>query len=118
MGRSEADRSRRRNFLFVCGKNRLRSPTAEAIFADTSGIAVLSAGVNRDADERVSDELIEWADIIFVMEREHRRKLQAAHAGALKDTHIAVLGIPDDYAYMDPELTAILRAKMARWLPR
>lgn len=77
----------------------------------------MSAGVNRDADERVSDELVDWADTIFVMERQHRRKLQASHTAALKDTRIVVLGIPDDYAYMDADLIALLRSKMTRWLP-
>ncbi|MEL6238546.1 MAG: phosphotyrosine protein phosphatase, partial [Pseudomonadota bacterium] len=35
-----------RNYLFVCSQNRLRSPTAENVFADTPGINTLSAGTN------------------------------------------------------------------------
>ncbi|GBO56738.1 hypothetical protein APA_5073 [Pseudanabaena sp. lw0831] len=36
--------------LFVCGKNRLRSPTAEKVFADYGGIEVDSAGIGQEAD--------------------------------------------------------------------
>jgi predicted protein tyrosine phosphatase len=106
-----------RKYLFICSQNRLRSPTAEHIFAQVPGIETRSAGTNRDADEPPSDELVEWADIVFVMERTHRNKLQARHRAALKDTHVVVLGIPDDYEYMDPALVDLLEARMARWLP-
>ena len=65
-----------RNFLFVCSQNKLRSPTAEHIFADVDGINTLSAGTNSDAEEQLSDELVEWADFIFAMEATHRNKLR------------------------------------------
>ena len=106
-----------RNYLFVCARNRLRSPTAEHIFAEIEGIRTLSAGLNRDAEGRVSDELVDWADVIFVMERAHRSKLRTNHAGALKDKKIVVLGIPDDYDFMDPKLIDLLRKPMDDWLP-
>ena len=49
------------NILFICGKNRLRSPTAEHVFADWPGIETASAGTGQDADCPVSAELIAWA---------------------------------------------------------
>ncbi|PBN41669.1 hypothetical protein SxD43FB_20505 [Sphingobium sp. D43FB] len=39
-----------KNYLFVCSQNRLRSPTAEQIFASHPGIETLSAGTNNDAE--------------------------------------------------------------------
>lgn len=106
-----------RNYLFVCSQNRLRSPTAEHIFSDVPGISTLSAGTNRDADEPLTDELVEWADFIFVMESPHRRKVQQKHRRSLKGKRIIVLDIPDDYNFMDPHLVRLLEAKMRRWLP-
>ena len=106
-----------RNYLFVCSQNKLRSPTAEHIFADVPGICTLSAGTNRDAEEALTDELVEWADVIFVMERTHRTKLQKKHRTVLKDTRVIVLGIPDDYEFMSPDLIHLLNANMRRWLP-
>jgi predicted protein tyrosine phosphatase len=103
--------------LFVCSRNRLRSPTAEEVFSGRKGIEVMSAGTNHDADNPVTSELLEWADVVFVMEREHRQKLQKRFRAALKSTRVICLDIPDDYEFMDPELIRILEVKMARFLP-
>lgn len=106
-----------RRYLFVCGKNRLRSPTAEHLFSGVPGIETLSAGINRDADELLTDELVAWANVIFVMERAHRKKVQTKHRAALHGRRVVVLGIPDNYAFMDPALVVLLRSKMRPWLP-
>lgn len=58
--------------LFICSKNRLRSPTAEQIFAGRPNVEVDSAGLAADANIRVSSDHIAWATIIFVMEPKHR----------------------------------------------
>jgi predicted protein tyrosine phosphatase len=106
-----------RHYLFVCSQNKLRSPTAEHIFADVPGIATASAGTNNDAENPLTDELVACADFIFVMERQHRNKLQRKHRAALKDKRVVVLDIPDDFEFMDPGLVRLLRTKMLRWLP-
>ncbi|ATY31398.1 low molecular weight protein tyrosine phosphatase family protein [Sphingomonas psychrotolerans] len=106
-----------KNILFVCSQNRLRSPTAEQIFADHPAIEVSSAGTNHDAENPLTGELVAWADLIFVMERAHRNKLQRHFRSALNGKRVVVLDIPDDYAFMDPQLIALLRARMARHLP-
>jgi predicted protein tyrosine phosphatase len=49
-----------RHVLFLCGRNKARSPTAERVFESLPGFEVASAGVSSDADEVVSSELIEW----------------------------------------------------------
>lgn len=103
--------------LFVCGKNRLRSPTAEHVFADWEGLETSSAGVNRDADSPVTPELLDWADTILVMEPSHRAKLAAQFGARLRGKRIASLDIPDDYEYMQPALVELLLAKVPRYLP-
>ena len=87
------------------------------MFADVAGIETLSAGTDRDADERLTDELVDWADVVFVMQRAHRAKLLARHRRVLRDKRVVVLGIPDDYGFMDPQLISLLRTKMRPWLP-
>jgi predicted protein tyrosine phosphatase len=104
--------------LFVCGKNRRRSATAEAIFAAMGGIEVSSAGTSLDAECPVSADLLEWADQVFVMEERKRRYLQTHFGAVLKDKKIVCLGVPDVYSYMQPELVALLRTKVAPWLFR
>ncbi|WP_404369887.1 low molecular weight protein tyrosine phosphatase family protein [Sphingomonas sp. MMS24-J45] len=106
-----------KNILFVCSQNRLRSPTAEQIFSSRTDIAVSSAGTNHDAENPIGEELIEWADFIFVMERTHRNRLQKRFRAAIKDKRIVCLEIPDDYEFMDPGLVRLLQTKMARYLP-
>jgi len=103
--------------LFVCSRNRLRSPTAEAVFSNRSGVEALSAGTAPDAETPVSAELIEWADTIFAMEAVHRRRLQSQFGRLLENKKIIVLGIPDRYQYMDPELVAILLNRITPFLP-
>ncbi|WP_119275251.1 low molecular weight protein tyrosine phosphatase family protein [Taklimakanibacter deserti] len=105
-----------KKILFVCSQNRLRSPTAEQIFSKRRDIEVDSAGTNNDADQPLTAELVEWADIIFVMEKAHRRKLQQRFRLQLKNTRVVCLGIPDDFAFMDPMLVRILEARVSRYL--
>ena len=107
-----------KRFLFVCSQNKLRSPTAEQIFSMLDGIEVDSAGTNNDAENPLTGELLEWADVIFVMERTHRAKIQKRFRKMLNGKQIVCLDIPDDYAFMDPELVRLLNARMARHLPR
>ena len=101
-----------KNVLFVCSQNKLRSPTAEQVFADWPGIETSSAGTNNDAENPLSSEEIEWADIVFVMEKSHRSKVQAGYRSALKGKRLICLDIPDNYTFMDPALVALLKAKV------
>lgn len=106
-----------RKFLFICSQNKLRSPTAEAIFADHPGIEVDSAGLNHHAEVPLSVEQIEWADLILVMEKAHRNRLTRKFGASLAGKKIVVLQIPDDYECMDPELIRMLRIRCAPYLP-
>ena len=100
------------NVLFVCARNRLRSPTAEAVFASCEGIEADSGGLAPDADVQVDAEQIAWADVVMVMERSHRAKLTRRWKDALRGKRVVVLGIPDDYAFMDERLVALLERKV------
>ncbi|CAB3971781.1 phosphotyrosine protein phosphatase [Burkholderia sp. AU31652] len=97
--------------LFLCSRNRLRSPTAEAVFAAWPGVETDSAGLAPDADTRVSAEQLDWADVVFVMERAHKARLAAQFGAHLRDKKIVCLDIPDRYAYMQPELVTLLERK-------
>lgn len=98
--------------LFVCSENRLRSPTAEAVFSRYEGIEAIGAGTNRDAVTPVSSDLIEWADVILVMEQSHKAKIMSRFQEAVRDKKIGVLDIPDVYNYMDPLLIQLLESRV------
>eukprot|EP00456_Euglypha_rotunda_P068570 TRINITY_DN59871_c0_g1_i1.p1 TRINITY_DN59871_c0_g1~~TRINITY_DN59871_c0_g1_i1.p1 ORF type:complete len:118 (+),score=3.19 TRINITY_DN59871_c0_g1_i1:172-525(+) len=106
-----------KNVLFICSQNRLRSPTAEQVFSSYNGIEVSSAGTNNDANNPVTLELLQWADIIFVMERAHRNKLQKKFRSALNGKRLVCLEIPDEFEFMEPGLVRLLEAKVPRFLP-
>ena len=101
-----------KHVLFICSQNKLRSPTAEAVFSGWPGIDVDSAGLNNDAIVPLSPEQLAWADVIFVMENEHRNKLNRKYKRHLNGQRVIVLGIPDNYDCMDPELVEILKKKV------
>ena len=98
--------------LFVCTENRLRSATAEVLFSRFDGIEAIGAGTNPDAATPVSGDLIEWADVILVMEDVHKRRLTQRFPNLLKDKKIGVLGLADIYDFMEPVLVDLLQRKV------
>lgn len=104
--------------LFICTHNRLRSPTAEQVFASWPGVETDSAGVGADADVPLSPEQLAWAEIVFVMEKVHRSRLSKQFQRHLNGKRIVCLDIPDDYDYMQPELVRLLEKKVAPFLRR
>lgn len=59
----------------------------------------------------MTPELLEWAQLVFVMEKAHRTKLRRRFGAYLRHAHIICLDIPDDYAFMDPPLVALLETR-------
>lgn len=104
------------HILFVCSQNRLRSPTAEQVFSAWPGIECASAGTHASADVPLDGELIDWAQIIFVMERVHRTKMATRFKQHLHGKRIICLDIPDDYKFMQPELVHLLEQKARPFL--
>ncbi|MBN3829855.1 phosphotyrosine protein phosphatase [Burkholderia sp. Ac-20384] len=102
--------------LFICSRNRLRSPTAEAVFAAWPDVETDSAGLAPDADTRLSAEQLDWAEVVFVMERAHKARLAAQFGAHLRHKKIVCLDIPDRYTYMQPELVTLLERKAGPFL--
>lgn len=103
--------TQRPNLLVVCGRNKKRSRTAEFIFKNDSRFNIRSAGLSPKSDRKISENDLNWADLVFVMESKQKAKLrdQFSHV-AMPD--IEVLHIPDDYEFMDAELVEILTGKI------
>ena len=105
-----------RHLLFVCSQNKLRSPTAEQVFSQYPGIEAMSAGTNNDALMPLNGELVEWADVIFVMEKSHLNKVRGKFKKHLNGKRVICLNIPDDYDFMDTSLVRLLEARVPRYL--
>lgn len=104
------------NFLFVCSRNEWRSRTAETIFKTNQKHNFKSAGTESNARIKVNSKLVSWADIIFVMEKKHRQRLQERFGQLLKDKEVVILHIDDIYGYMDDELIETLKVSVTPYL--
>jgi predicted protein tyrosine phosphatase len=102
--------------LFVCTANRLRSPTAAAVFADDPGLEVRSAGLDAACPRPLTAELVAWADRLFAMEQRHRSAIKRRFREQFGGTPVIVLGIPDEYEFMQPELIALLKERVPQFL--
>lgn len=101
--------------LFVCSANVSRSRTAEELFMNKEELEVKSAGTRWTARKKVSEEIINWADKIFVMEQHHKDHIIKKKPEAEKK--IIVLDIPDIYGRNDPLLIEALLDKLENHLP-
>ncbi|MCM8539995.1 MAG: hypothetical protein NE328_06930 [Lentisphaeraceae bacterium] len=101
-----------KKLLFICSKNRLRSPTAEEVFSNIEGFEAIGCGISKEAPTALSGDLVEWADIIFTMENIHRSKVTQKYSKLLKNKRLICLDIPDNYSRMQPELVEILKEKV------
>ncbi len=102
--------------LFVCSRNKWRSKTAETIFKKNPVYSVKSAGTEPSARIKISAKLIEWADLIFVMEKKHKKRLIEDFPNLCNSKQIIVLDIPDEYQYMDIELIENIKASVSPYL--
>src|SRR3954468_24108934 len=110
--------ARRTHALFVCSLGRMRSLTAEHVFATRDDLHVAAAGVNASSEHPVTEALLMWADIVFVMEDVHRSRLVEKFPDAMKGRQVISLGIPDRYEYLDPQLVRLLKTKVDKVLGR
>jgi len=92
------------NLLFICSRNKWRSKTAEKIFYGRPGFSVRSAGTAASAQTKVSQDLLDWADTVYVMEQKHAAILRQR----FNYRESICLDIPDEYEFMDPELVELL----------
>lgn len=98
------------NILFVCSKNIWRSRTAETIFKNNGQHVIKSAGTVASARIRINQKMIDWADLIFVMEKKHKVRIVEKFDLDESTTELVNLEIPDDYQYMDEELIDMLES--------
>ncbi|WP_343531053.1 protein tyrosine phosphatase [Pedobacter sp.] len=103
------------NVLFVCSRNEWRSPTAETIYRNHPTIFAKSAGTSSSARIKINQKHIDWAEVIFVMEKKHLQLIEQKFGNHFRQK-IIVLNIEDVYQYMDEELIDELKTKVAAYL--
>ncbi|MCB8999398.1 MAG: protein-tyrosine-phosphatase [Bacteroidales bacterium] len=101
----------RPNVLIVCSRNRQRSRTAEYIFKNDSRFNIRSVGLRTKSERKISEKDILWAEIILAMEDWHKNWILGLFRHLDLPT-IEVLGIDDDYEYLDNELINLLKDRI------
>ncbi len=100
----------------MCAQNKIRSYTAEQMFAGSPVYDVRSRGISRNARIHLTEADLRWADQVFVMEKNHKDRITQDFRSVVPGKKIVVLFIEDLYKPMDPELIALLRHKLAPYL--
>lgn len=93
--------------LCVCSAGLLRSPTAANVLHAKFGYNTRACGVDvSHALIPVDEVLVEWADEIVCMGREHSNIIRSQWP---EQSHkLKVLGIPDSYSWNDEELKELI----------
>ena len=86
------------------------------IFKKSTNHNVKSAGTNDGAEVKLTEKLLTWADLIFVMEKKHRQLIKLKFQTFLDFDKLIVLDIPDEYEYMDEELILSLKTAVTPYL--
>jgi predicted protein tyrosine phosphatase len=103
--------------LFVCTANSERSPTAEELFLTSRRYVAASAGIHRAAARVITQQLVDWADVIFVMsEAEDAHATILEKSFDLSGTRVVDLGIPDKYPRGSEKLKELLRVILGSYL--
>lgn len=110
--------------LFVCSGNTDRSPTAEWLYSRRPDIEPKSAGVDSNAKHKLERRDLEWADLVLVMESKQYCYIRETWRDWWEGNqdNIRVLGIADEYRYLQAELIDELEdkvePKLERWRER
>jgi predicted protein tyrosine phosphatase len=93
------------------------------VFSSHPDLEVKSAGVGQEATVAITIELLDWADLNFVMEKRQRNIIRSRYSEIYQRKRIICLYIPDEYEFMDPELVQLFEERVTRhlkqddWLP-
>lgn len=104
--------------LFVCGRNKRRSPTAERVFKTDRRLEVRAVGLGETSPRQVTLADIQWADLILPMERKNAVRLKVQFSQIEPFPPMEILDICDDYKFMDKKLVEILHETVEDALER
>jgi predicted protein tyrosine phosphatase len=104
--------------LFVCGRNKRRSPTAEHIYKNDRRMEVRAVGLGETSPRQVTAGDVAWADLILPMERKNAIRLKVMFPQFDPFPDMEILDICDDYKFRDKKLVEILQETVEAALER
>jgi predicted protein tyrosine phosphatase len=67
---------------------------------------------------QVNQRMLEWADVVFIMDEDQRADLARMFPGLAAASRAVMLQIKDDYHFLDPELVKLLQERVTPHLDR
>ncbi|PIN74531.1 phosphotyrosine protein phosphatase [Candidatus Woesearchaeota archaeon CG10_big_fil_rev_8_21_14_0_10_37_12] len=98
--------------LFICNQGKHRSKTAECLFKKE--FQTDSAGLY--SEKLVTQDQLEWADIIFVMEDFQRKELIKRFPETCLHKRLLTMNISDEFQFNQPELVVLLQKRLSALL--
>lgn len=97
--------------LFVCSGGILRSPTAAHWAAEHKGWNTRSCGTLPLAIPQIDPNLVDWADVIYCLQRKHFDFLIDTWGEHVRPK-LRVMGIEDDFEYRNPDLIRLIADRL------
>ena len=104
--------------LFVCRQNKVRSLTAEHLYRVRPDLEVRSAGTVTFAKNQLTEELMTWADAVFVFDESQLEAMEKRFGTKEFGKPVICLGLPDTFDYKSQQLVLKLTAKLEPYLGR
>ncbi len=106
--------------LFICNQNSCRSKTAEWLYEKNEDIIVSSAGINENANVKLTEDMLIDQDIIYVFEYHQKNFIKKQFPKIYKNiaSQIQCLEIKDNYRFQDPDLIEKLVSQLTNILGR
>jgi len=104
--------------LFVCRQNKVRSLTAEHLYRVRPDLEVRSAGTVNFAKTQLDQELLNWADAVFVFDESQLEAMERRFGTRNFGKPVVCLGLPDTFDYKSQQLVLKLTAKLEPYLGR
>lgn len=104
--------------LFVCRQNKVRSLTAEHLYRVRPDLEVRSAGTATFAKNQLTNELLAWADVIFVFDETQTEAIATRFGNDALQKQVICLDLPDIFDYKSQNLVVKLTAKLEPYLGR
>lgn len=109
---------RKPRVLFVCRQNKVRSLTAEHLYRVRPDLEVRSAGTVTFAKNQLTEELMTWADAVFVFDDSQLEAMERRFGTKDFGKPVVCLGLPDTFDYKSQQLVLKLTAKLEPYLGR
>lgn len=99
------------NILFICNQAENRSRTAYELYKERKSVEVKYAGFFSEIFP-VYNELLEWADVIIVFEKNHAELLRVEWPDIWFNKRVIDLDIVDEYRFMQEKLVELIVERM------